>query len=579
MEQSLALQPIGYDWFLLGPLDRQPGRDYAAVLAGEVGVKAESSRGASLQSSLPAEVRVHLTHLPLLGDREAALSHPADLAVPRPFLYDRNPAWWSELRVYQAQTARWAASRSGCIIAHDLGLGKTRTALAASTPPILVVCPKTAISIWQDECEYAGLRCTTLQGRPPVTFKEVVAFFEEHKPTTDVWLLNYHVAEQWVRYFCRIGPMQGIRTIICDEAHYLQKRDLTWTQTINGIEREQCILLTATPLRNRLRSLWSLLNTACPGAFGKEYEFRKQYTGATENGFGLQDGGKEWWGSERGHAALARLQSRLSEVLHKLTREQADHEVVPLHRTVHHVEVPRDVLGGLLDEAAVETARLKGGAQTIAWYTNLRHRIGLLKVQDAAQLVADSVEKWRRIVVWVWHDDVVVGLKERLKALLPDVPIDEILGKTSQKKRDATARLWKANKGDVVEALDKRILIGSIAAASQAVSFTTAGLAIFVELDWAPLQMQQAEKRTHRFGQIHESCSVVYCVLKGTIDETIADVLLDKAQESEEILGEDGQVDQMSTLLDDIGTAERETNEAFMQRVAAKLLTRKEEGQ
>jgi SNF2 family DNA or RNA helicase len=181
--------------------------------------------------------------------------------------------------------------------------------------------------------------------------------------------------------------------------------------------------------------------------------------------------------------------------------------------------------------------------------------------------------KWKRCVVWVWHDDVASELKKALRVLLPgDVVIDEILGKTSQKKRNATARLWKAVEGNDVETLEPRVLVASIGAASQAISLNTAGLAVFVELDWAPLQMQQAEKRTHRFGQIHPCCEEVYVVLRGTIDEPICDVLLSKAEECENILGPDGQVDQMKAIFGSLGAVSAESDSDFMQSVAARLL-------
>lgn len=70
---------------------------------------------------------------------------------------------------------------------------------------------------------------------------------------------------------------------------------------------------------------------------------------------------------------------------------------------------------------------------------------------------------------------------------------------------------------------------------------------------------------------------MVYCVLRGTIDETMAETLFEKAEECEDVLGEDGQVDQMKILLGDIEEAEQNTDAEFMQRVAARLLVHKEE--
>lgn len=577
-----SLRPTGYDWYQLtlcedgtaedDPtfLDTAVAADYAAVLAGEPGVRVDVPASLAHQplraDTLPQveRLRLHLTHLPLLGGHGGTVPHLVAPVAPHLLLPEE---WREELRAYQVDAAAWMRQRCGSLLAHDLGLGKTRTALAAAKPPILVLCPKTAISVWQDECEYAGLRCTTLEGRPP-KYKEVVAFFAEHKATTDVWLLNYHVAEHWVNYFCSAGPVGGVHTIIADEAHYLQKPQLVWTEALNGVEREKCLLLTATPIRNRLRSLWSLLNTACPRAFGTQTEFRKSFCGAVDGPYGLVDG-------QPSPEALSRLQLRLDEVLHKLTREEAGHAVPPLKRYAHAAPVSQADLNDALDASALATARLHGGAgTTVTWYTDMRRRFGLLKVHESARLVAEMLPKWKRCVVWVWHDDVVTELKKELRVLLPgDVFIDEILGKTSQKKRDAVARLWKAKKSDTVEGLAPRVLIVSIGAGSQAISLTTAGLAVFVELDWAPLQMQQAEKRTHRFGQIHPSCEVVYVVLRGTIDETISDVLLEKSMECEEVLGVDGQVDQMRSLFGGVSVVSAESDADFMQHVAARLLS------
>lgn len=574
----MALKPIGYDWFLLDkePVDSLDNADYAAYissLAGEIGVKAETAVGS--RTTYPAKtipdveaVRVHLTHLPLLGGREAVHSHLTDLAAPRLYLRDKNPEWWAELDNYQVQSAMWCASRQGSIIADYFGLGKTREALAALCPTALVLCTKSGISVWQDECDYAGLSWKLLEGKAP-PYREVADFFKEYKADTQVWIVNYHIAQSWVPYFCSMGPAPDIHTIVVDEAHYLQKPRLAWAQAINGIERERCILLTATPIHNRLRSLWSLLNTACPKAFGSMYEFRKAICGAEDGGYGLVDA------KQITPETLRRFQLRLSECLLKRTGEQVGRSLVPHYRWPHYVELNDAAYREALSESKSVAKALYGRAgATVARYTDLRKRFGLLKVAEAARLTAELLPKWKRAVVWVWHDDVAVALEARLKELLPDIPIDEMLGKTSQKKRDAVHRAWRASRGMTEADIDSRILVASIGAASEAVGFTTAGLAIFVELDWAPLHMQQSEKRTHRRGQMHKKCESFYLVLKNTIDETISEVLLEKAQECEAVLGVDGQVEQMQTLFGKVASEGSDTNdeEEFMASVAKRLL-------
>lgn len=578
-------QAVGYDWYLLEDgvdpkntlldvemLDKTLASVYTQILAGEPGVKIDAAVG--LRRVTPASptsakaLRVHLTHLPLLGARKDASTHLASLAGSTLF---SNSAWWNELRPYQLEGAAFAASRSGCIIGDDLGLGKTRTGLAAAKLPLLILCPKTAISIWEDECTYAGLPYTTLEGRPG-PWDEVQAFFKTRSSEASVWLLNYHVAAHWVPYFSRRGLLGGIHTLLCDEAHYLQKQSLAWTETIGGISRERCILMTATPLRNRLRSLWSLLHVAAPRAFGTLSEFRQYYCGATPGLYGLEDGRTS---DER----LERLRSRLDEIIIKRTREEVGHEVPPLDRKLYPVGVDLAAANAVRDEAAKKASLGFGGGHkrsgaTLAWYTEMRKQYGRLKVPAAVNLTSDILECESRIVFWAWHEEVLDELRVALQTRFPDIPVDMIVGKTSQKRRNAVARLWKAARGDKPELLDRRFLLVSIAAASQAVSFTTAATCIFLELDWAPLQMVQAEKRTHRFGQIGEKCTSYYLTVRNTIDETVGDVLLDKAQESERILGSDGQVDQMQAMFGGAACLEetKEAQDAFLRRIAAQIV-------
>jgi hypothetical protein len=59
----------------------------------------------------------------------------------------------------------------------------------------------------------------------------------------------------------------------------------------------------------------------------------------------------------------------------------------------------------------------------------------------------------------------------------------------------------------------------------------------------------------------------MYYVIPGTIDESMNRILIEKAEEAEQTLGVDGQVDQVKVLL---GETEEESTADFMARMAEK---------
>jgi len=557
-----SYKPVGSDWFLL---DKAPDDEVIESIVKEVGVRVVSNTAPTVN------VTVHRTHLPLLFSEEPEPFQ--SFTVPGQHQYNDPPDWWfDELFSYQCIDADWMADRRSSILAADLGLGKTRTGIAAGLAPYLILCPKSAVSVWEDEFEYAGLTCRVLSGYSPDSIQDVKAVLHEGD-LPDAWIVGYHVASHWLPYFCEGGVAPArIHTLIADEAHYLQRTRLSWAKAYCRVAAEQFILMTATPIRNKLKSLWPLLNAIAPAAWGPHYAWRRQYCAATDGDYGLVDGTPT-------QETLERLQKRLSAVLIKRTRADVKQHLPSLERRAHPVQLPDAVISDVIRRCALAAHENSSGSH-LAWATKMRQEFGLLKVPTAVNFVRDLLIGtkqyaynysldcgWSRVVLWVWHDAVAKELTKQLKDQFgKQIEIESLLGRTQQKKRDAIAREWK--KGDTHPEKPK-VLIASIAAASTAISLTSCGVCIFVEQDWAPLQMQQAEARTHRFGQKNPKCLAIYLTVPGTIDEQMAEVLLAKAEEAESVLGKDGQVDQMKVML---GGRTEETESEFMRRMAANII-------
>ena len=80
-------------------------------------------------------------------------------------------------------------------------------------------------------------------------------------------------------------------------------------------------------------------------------------------------------------------------------------------------------------------------------------------------------------------------------------------------------------------------MIAGIRAGNVGINLTKAKYVIFAELDWSPAIHRQAEDRLHRIGQ-KNTVFAYYLIGAGTLDDHVANILVDKSYEIDEILDE-----------------------------------------
>ena len=82
-----------------------------------------------------------------------------------------------------------------------------------------------------------------------------------------------------------------------------------------------------------------------------------------------------------------------------------------------------------------------------------------------------------------------------------------------------------------------KLLIAGLRAGNLGINLTRAKYVIFAELDWSPAIHRQAEDRLHRIGQ-KNTVFAYYLIGKRTLDEHVADILVDKSYEIDAIMDE-----------------------------------------
>ena len=180
---------------------------------------------------------------------------------------------------YQLQAARSALRRmrGRAILADEVGLGKTIEAglilaelrLRGLADRTLVITPAGLVTQWQEELERKFGVPTV-----PATLERETAGREARAGDADRPVAVASLAA------ARRDPLKSALTgdqwdlIIVDEAHRVRAPRSASGKLIRELRSRHLLLLTATPVENRLQDLYELVSLVSPGLLGTAAQFR-----------------------------------------------------------------------------------------------------------------------------------------------------------------------------------------------------------------------------------------------------------------------------------------------------------------
>jgi SNF2 family DNA or RNA helicase len=191
-----------------------------------------------------------------------------DRLVAPAVLYDRVRLHPYQLRVVE-QVLREKAPAA--ILADEVGLGKTFEAglvlkeltLRGIVRTALILAPKALVSQWQTELrEHFDLDFILTDERRFQGFEAEPCFICS--------------LPQFVRSFERFAG-RTFDMLIVDEAHLLANPDAKRRKAVKELRARWRLLLTATPVANKLTDLYSLVDLVAPGRLGTQREFENEY--------------------------------------------------------------------------------------------------------------------------------------------------------------------------------------------------------------------------------------------------------------------------------------------------------------
>lgn len=424
---------------------------------------------------------------------------------------------------YQAEGALFAAQAGRSLIADEMGLGKTIQALAAteimarhlSVQRVLILCPTSLKYQWQREIQRFTDRSVEvvsgLRGRRQAQF-QADAFFK---------ILNYDTVHADLDMIQAWDP----DLVILDEAQRIKNWSTRVARSVKKITSPYAIVLTGTPLENRLEELISIVQFVDRYRLGPTFRLLNAHQTRDENGkvVGYRDLDKI--GATLEPILIRRkkdlVAQQLPERLEKnffvpMTKEQREHHEENRLAVARIIQKWRKFK--FLSD--IDKQRLMAALQNMRMSCDstylLDHRTDHgVKADELMTLLEEVFESaaTKVVIFSQW-----LGMHEMIARRLKERKIDHVLfhgGVPSPKRKDLIDRFRDDPACRVFLSTD---------AGGVGLNLQFASVVINMDLPWNPAVLEQRIGRVHRLGQ-KRAVRVVNFVSQGTIEEGMLEVL------------------------------------------------------
>jgi len=418
---------------------------------------------------------------------------------------------------------RFIIENKQCLLCDDMGVGKTIQVIGAMNEikpkRTLIVCPASLQHNWARELAKWSTQQKLVTVVGPARRAKVTPF-------TDITITTYgRSANTWMDMY-RDTKWD---LLVFDEAQKIKNSDTLASKCFMPLDVPRRVYVTGTPILNRPIELHNIVNRIDYEFWGDRVSYGMRYCGAYYQ--------QQW--HYPGATNKAELQFHLrSRHMLRRTKAQVLPSLPPKRREV--IELT-DTYRNVDRDSQSFYAELREDPFQDEWATferlsHLRHMSAQAKMPLALKhihLVLESVDK---VVIFAYHRDILDGLSDALQKYNPA----QIDGSTT--KRHAQVDKFESGENGC------RVFIGQITAAGTGLTLASACHVIFVELDWVPGNLTQAEDRCHRIGQINP-VTVQHLVRRDSIDSRMLKSIVKKQNNIDNCLDDGAEFDWYSELI------------------------------
>jgi SNF2 family DNA or RNA helicase len=426
--------------------------------------------------------------------------------------------------------------RGRAILADEVGLGKTIEAglvlselrLRGLAARSLVIAPAGLVGQWREELERKfALPSVVATGR------------DSQPPSPDAGPAPVVVASLAA---ARRDPLRAMLTertwdlVIIDEAHRVRRARSASGRLARTLRSRYLLLLTATPVENRLADLYQLVSLVRPGHLGTAGEFKARHGAGPHAVRDLP--------ALRTRSREVMVRHRRSEVALMLPRRLAQtRRVAPAG---DEAALYRDVSGRVRREARDASParslqlraiqRLAGSSpralgptlERVGWpdlAARARQVSGTAKARALVALLRQHLDRDEKVLVFSGFRHTLEFLHETLTA--SGIRSACYHGELSRRDKDAVVAAFRD---------DVPVLLAT-EAAGEGRNLQFCHVMVNYDLPWNPMQLEQRLGRLHRIGQEHEVL-LTNLATAGTIEDRILTVLEAKVNLFELVVGE-----------------------------------------
>jgi len=452
-----------------------------------------------------------------------------------------SPLFRAKLRPYQEKGLNWLAFlhslRFGMCLADDMGLGKTVQVLAllhllkhrGESGASLLVLPASLLSNWANEIMKFAPDIEYYTAHPAGNGSHRVEPKKARElDKIDLVITTYSMVQkyEWLHTY-------EWKYVVLDEAQAIKNPGTKQTKTVKTLKSVNRIVMTGTPVENRLSDLWSLFDFINPGLLGSRKEFSKFSKNLARD--------HEGYGRLRKVISpyiLRRLKTDkmvISDLPDKvemktwslLSRRQAvlyQKLVDDLRKTIESTE-------GIQRKGLILSSLMK--FKQLCNHPDQYLGTGLYDESDSGKFsrlreICETIhEKRERVLVFTQFREITSPLSEFLTGIFGRQGLVLHGGTPVGKRKDLVARFQDE---DYVP-----YMVLSLKAGGVGLNLTAANHVIHFDRWWNPAVENQATDRAFRIGQ-KNNVIVHKFITKGTIEEKIDQMIEGKIRLSNDVI-------------------------------------------
>lgn len=337
---------------------------------------------------------------------------------------------------------------------------------------------------------------------------------------------------------------QDYDLIIIDEAHKLKNNKTKNYEFVQNLKKKFCLLLTATPIQNRIEEIFNLVSLLKPGHLGNESVFYEKYKRDSRS---LNDDehlkelvNKVMIRNRRNDTGIEWTKRKVETLPIEFTKEERE-----LYEAVTNLKNEGDWLGS--SQFSVMTLQREACSSREAVFYTLKNMLQRkenpsklfeeqiqLLIKKVEQVTTNSKANKALELIQKIEDKVIIFTEYRATQLylqwflkqhgISSVPFR---GGFKRGKKDWMRELFQKH---------AQVLIAT-EAGGEGINLQFCHHIINFDLPWNPMRLEQRIGRIHRLGQ-EKDVNIYNFATKNTVEEHVLKLLYEKIELFEKVIGD-----------------------------------------